>query len=190
MSFIVAIGSFFFIQDFPNKSKLLNENEKAIWYKYIEAQQGMRFDESVPFTWSQATSAFTDYKMYMFCVINFSNGTLLYVLSTWIPTIINELGNFDIAESHLLTAPIYVFGMIAAFLAALWSDRKTERGYLCVTGLSISAIGFILIMAIPPNKAVGARFFSLFLMIAGSNICAAGLLVSRINCKVAVITLF
>ncbi|EIM21215.1 MFS general substrate transporter, partial [Wallemia mellicola CBS 633.66] len=176
LSFIVAMGSFFFIQDFPDKSKLLNEDEKATWYRYIETQQGMRFDESIPFTWSQATSAFTDYKMYMFCVINFANGTLLYVLSTWIPTIISELGNFDIAESHLLTAPIYIFGMIAAFLAALWSDRKAERGYLCVSGLSISAIGFILIMAIPPNKAVGARFFSLFLMIAGSNICAAGLL--------------
>ncbi|TIB93662.1 hypothetical protein E3Q19_00860 [Wallemia mellicola] len=136
LSFIVAMGSFFFIQDFPDKSKLLNEDEKATWYRYIETQQGMRFDESIPFTWSQATSAFTDYKMYMFCVINFANGTLLYVLSTWIPTIISELGNFDIAESHLLTAPIYIFGMIAAFLAALWSDR------------------FILIMAIPPNKAV------------------------------------
>lgn len=145
---------------------------------HIAAHQGVVFDESLPFTLSQATSAFKDPTLYMFALVNYTNGSLLYVLSTWIPTIISELGDFDIAESHLLTAPVYVFGIICALLAAIWSDRKKQRGFLAIVGLLVTAVGFIIIMAIPPQVAVGARFFSLFLMVAGNNIVAAGVLVS------------
>ncbi|TIA84049.1 hypothetical protein E3P98_00426 [Wallemia ichthyophaga] len=175
LSFVVAVASFFFIQDFPSESKILSNAEKNAWLDHLAAHQVV-LDENLPFTIGQVTSAFTDPKLYMLAIVNYTNGSLLYVLSTWIPTIISELGDFDVAESHLLTAPVYVFGIICALFAAAWSDKKRQRAVLVVAGLLITAIGFIIIMAIPPHVAVGARFFSLFLMVAGNNIVAAGLL--------------
>ncbi|EOR04993.1 hypothetical protein J056_000358 [Wallemia ichthyophaga EXF-994] len=175
LSFVVAVASFFFIQDFPSESKILSNAEKSAWLDHLAAHQVV-LDENLPFTIGQVTSAFTDPKLYMLAIVNYTNGSLLYVLSTWIPTIISELGDFDVAESHLLTAPVYVFGIICALFAAAWSDKKRQRAVLVVAGLLITAIGFIIIMAIPPHVAVGARFFSLFLMVAGNNIVAAGLL--------------
>ncbi|TIA93372.1 hypothetical protein E3P99_00216 [Wallemia hederae] len=176
LSFVVAVASFFFIQNFPSESKILSESERQVWLRYLSLHQGMDAEENVPFTWTQCKTLFKDAKLYMFALINYVNGSLLYVLSTWIPTIISELGDFDVAESHLLTAPVYVFGIICALAAAFWSDKIQQRGWFSAGGLVVAAVGFIIIMAIPPQVAAGARFFSLFLMVGGSNVVSAGLL--------------
>lgn len=132
----------------------------------------------VPFTWKQFFDAFSDYRVYLYCCINFASGSLLYALSTWAPTIIDELGNWSASQAHLLTAPVYVFGIIIAIFTALLSDRYCRRSEPVVIGFIMSSIGFIIIIAIPPNVAVGARYFSLFLMVGGQSTTAAGLLVS------------
>ena len=51
-----------------------------------------------------------------------------------------------------------------------------QRGVFCIIGFVISGIGFIIILSV---DNVGGELFSLFLMVSGTNICNAGLLVSR-----------
>ncbi|EIM24103.1 MFS general substrate transporter [Wallemia mellicola CBS 633.66] len=173
LSFIIAFTSIFCIQDFPQKSKLLNEDEKGVWFRYIEEQQGVAESKNVPFTMGQVTSVLKDRRTYMFSAINYCNGSLFYALATWIPTIIKSLGDFDAAQSHLLTAPVYVCGIIVTFTAAWLSDHFQQRGILCIIGFVVSGIGFIIILSV---QAVSGKFFSLFLMVSGTNICNAGLL--------------
>ncbi|TIA88206.1 hypothetical protein E3P99_02748 [Wallemia hederae] len=173
LSFVVALAAILCIQDFPQKSKLLSDDERTVWFDYLQEKEGVVEHKDIPFTRQQVTSVLTSVRTYMFVVINFCNGSLFYALATWIPTIVNSLGDFDAAVSHLLTAPIYVFGIIATFVAAWLSDHFMRRGVFCIIGFVISGIGFIIMLSVNNE---GGKLFSLFLMVSGTNICNAGLL--------------
>lgn len=79
---------------------------------------------------------------------------------------------------NTLTAPIYVCGILVTFIAAWLSDRFMQRGIFCITGFIISGIGFIIMLSV---VNIGGKFFSLFLMVSGTNICNAGLLVGAVS---------
>lgn len=68
---------------------------------------------------------------------------------------------------------MYVCGIIVTFTAAWLSDRFQQRGILCIIGFIVSGIGFIIMLSV---QDVSGKFFSLFLMVSGTNICNAGLL--------------
>lgn len=76
--------------------------------------------------------------------------------STFLPTIINGLGEWTIAEVQLLTIPCYFLGAMVYMPIAFLSDRLQMRGVMCVIFGSISVVGYGVLVS--PASA-GVHYF-------------------------------
>ena len=164
-SFCVGVLTFFLIQDLPSKAKFLNENEKAFVISNLKSGQGPA-SLDVPFSFNQVLAAFKDYRLYLFASMYYMVGAMIYSLSTFSPSIIQQMGTWDAASSKLLTVPPFVAGFIFTMLGTYYSDRSGNRAIVIFLGSCLSAIGYLLIVAIPARYP-GARYFSIFLMVSG-----------------------
>ncbi|TIA95625.1 hypothetical protein E3P94_03997 [Wallemia ichthyophaga] len=175
MSFVVAVISFFTIVDLPKEAKFLSEPEREFVIHRIKQGQGA-LSLDVDFSWNHITSAILDYKLYIFASMYFCTGALLYALATFAPVIISQLGEWSNAQSQLLTVPPYALGFITTIGCAYISDKTGYRAFLIMLGTFVSLIGYILILVIP-DHAPGAKYFSLFVMVAGFS-PAAGIVLA------------
>lgn len=73
--------------------------------------------------------------------------------STFLPTIINGLGNWTVAQVQLLTVPCYFLGAFLYMSIAFLSDRTRKRGVFCVIFGTISAIGYGILIS-PSSQGV------------------------------------
>ena len=84
--------------------------------------------------------------------------------STFLPTIINDLGSWSTAEVQLLTVPCYFLGAAAYMSMAFVSDRLRMRGVFCVVFGTISAVGYAVLLS---DSAPGVHYFACFLVAGG-----------------------
>ncbi|CAE6442089.1 unnamed protein product [Rhizoctonia solani] len=153
----------FVLPDNPDTASWLTPTEKA----YIRArklrQQGETADAQ-KFHWSDVRKCFTDPKVYAFAAAQFGCDTMLYGFSTFLPTIISQLGRWNATETQLLTVPCYVLGAITYLTIAFLSDRYQIRGWFCVAGGSVSVLGY-LILLVPVSS--GAHYLGCFFVAMG-----------------------
>ncbi len=67
-------------------------------------------------------------------------------------------------NAQLLTVPVYIFGAIVFLVMAYFSDKYRTRSPFIIFGFSMILIGYIILATV---DAVGGRYFSLFLSLAG-----------------------
>lgn len=87
-----------------------------------------------------------------------------YGFNNFFPTIVKGFQLGSTTRTLILTAPPYLLASIIAFLVALSSDRRKERGYHIAIPMIFSCTGFI-ISAATLNKP--ARYTAAFLYIGG-----------------------
>ncbi|KEY68019.1 hypothetical protein S7711_08378 [Stachybotrys chartarum IBT 7711] len=108
--------------------------------------------------------AFADWKVWMFCAAQFGVDTMLYGFSTFLPTIINDLGTWSTAQVQLLTVPCYFLGAAAYMATAMLSDRLQRRGLFCVVFGTVSVVGYAVLLSDTPS---GVHYFGCFLVACG-----------------------
>ncbi|RCI11304.1 hypothetical protein L249_7596 [Ophiocordyceps polyrhachis-furcata BCC 54312] len=110
--------------------------------------------------------AFTDWKVWAFCVAQLGVDTMLYGFSTFLPTIIDDLnfGRWSVAQVQLLTVPCYFLGAAAYMAMAVVSDRLQKRGVFCVVFGVISSVGYAVLLADAPSSV---HYFACFLVSCG-----------------------
>ena len=176
---IVGTLAFFFVNDFPwNRPKFLTEHECNRVLLRLHTDAGPGAGEH--FSWKQAGSAFLDWKLYVWSLCFIGILVPLYSLSFFAPTIIQNLG-FVNYEAQILTAPPYTFAFITTLLTAYFSDKYTQRGIFIVFWMSISVIGFIILIVVQ-NSSV--KYFALFLTAGGIAPCLATC-VTFISCNIS-----
>lgn len=84
--------------------------------------------------------------------------------STFLPTIINDLGDWSPAEVQLLTVPCYFLGAVAYMTTALVSDRYQRRGVFCVVFGAVSVVGYGILLS---PAGAGVHYFGCFLVAGG-----------------------
>ncbi|CCO28742.1 putative transporter C11D3,18C [Rhizoctonia solani AG-1 IB] len=89
---------------------------------------------------------------------------MLYGFSTFLPTIISQLGRWNATQTQLLTVPCYILGAITYLIIAFLSDRYQIRGWFCVAGGSVSILGY-LILLVPVSS--GAHYLGCFFVAMG-----------------------
>lgn len=153
----------FVLADDPESAKWLTNEEKA----YIRArklrQQGENADAQ-KFHWSDVRKCFKDPKVYAFAIAQFGCDTMLYGFSTFLPTIIQQLGHWSATETQLLTVPCYALGAVTYLVIAFISDRYQIRGWLSVGGGLVSILGY-LILLVPVSS--GAHYLGCFFVAMG-----------------------
>jgi hypothetical protein len=95
--------------------------------------------------------------MYFSCNVSFSS------LPVFLPTILNEMG-FTAINAQGLTAPPFFLSFLLTILTTWVADHTQQRGFM-ILGLTITGgVGYIILAT---TKAVGPRYFGVFLAAAG-----------------------
>ncbi|KAK5995499.1 putative transporter [Cladobotryum mycophilum] len=150
----------------PNDAQsayFLSEDEKALMEVRHRRDYG-NTASSREFNKEDMVKAFADWKVWAFCVAQFGVDTMLYGFSTFLPTIIEGLGEWTTAQVQLLTIPCYFLGAVAYMTAATLSDRLQKRGVFTVVFGAISVVGYGILLSDSP---AGVHYFGCFLVAGG-----------------------
>ncbi|RYO99416.1 hypothetical protein DL764_006811 [Monosporascus ibericus] len=162
-SVLLGIATFFLLPNNPEHAYFLNENEKKLMAARFRRHYGDTASAQ-EFSKQDMFAAFKDWKVWAFCVGQFGADTMLYGYSTFLPTIINGLGEWSVAEIQLLTIPCYFVGAVTYMAVAWLSDRKQMRGLFCVIFGSVSVVGYGVLLS---DSAAGVHYFGAILIATG-----------------------
>ncbi|KAJ4998117.1 putative transporter [Colletotrichum sp. SAR 10_66] len=137
---VLGVVTFFLLPNDAASASFLSEEEKRLMVERRGREYG-NTSSAQEFSREDMWKAFKDWKVWVFCVAQFGVDTMLYGFSTFLPTIINGLGTWTVAQVQLLTVPCYALGVVVYMTAAFLSDRKQLRGLFCVIFGSVSVIG-------------------------------------------------
>ncbi|KAJ2997237.1 hypothetical protein NUW54_g7150 [Trametes sanguinea] len=184
----VVVGTFAFMVfvDLPGTASFLTPEERSfVLHRLARDRPG---GEEENFEWRHLHDAVLDWKVFMGCMANFSITCPLYGAQLFLPcadrhrlllpllmhrhiekrSIINGLG-FNAAISQLLSVPPYAIATATVITCSLYSDRIQARSPFIFGGLLFALIGFSINISDAP---IGAKYFGMFLVVIGSNLCA------------------
>ncbi|UNI17643.1 hypothetical protein JDV02_003971 [Purpureocillium takamizusanense] len=162
-SVVLGVVTWFALPNDAGSAYFLTDAEKAM----MEVRRRREYastKSSQEFSFRDVRRAATDWKVWAFCVAEFGVDTMLYGYSTFLPTIIDDLGEWSTAEVQLLTVPCYFLGAAAYMCMAYVSDRLRMRGVFCVVFGTISAVGYAVLLS---DSAPGVHYFACFLVAGG-----------------------
>ncbi|KAM5345714.1 hypothetical protein ACJ41O_011575 [Fusarium nematophilum] len=162
-SFLLGIVTYFALPNDADTAYFLDEGDRALMRERHAREYG-NTESSREFSKADMMRAFKDWKVWAFCIGQFGVDTMLYGFSTFLPTIINDLGEWTVAEVQLLTVPCYFLGAVAYMTTAFLSDRMQRRGLFCVIFGLISVVGYAVLLA---DAASGVHYFGCFLVAGG-----------------------
>ncbi|KAL4865523.1 hypothetical protein BDV12DRAFT_211025 [Aspergillus spectabilis] len=120
-SVVCAFIVLFFLPDYPEKSRFLNEEERQL------AMARMEFNGSKGtagnMSWAQARETLYDLRLYAHYIVYFSKSCPFSSLSLFTPSIVSGLG-YSSVQAQLMTVPPYA-------AAAIPPDRYVAR-YICL----------------------------------------------------------
>lgn len=160
---ILGISCIWLLADEPETAFYLTAEEKALMIVRKERQVGhtksgdrMHRDDVI--------KGLKDWKIWMFCLGQFGVDTVLYGYSTFLPTIIKDLGKWDTAQTQALTVPCYAVGAFTYLLVARLSDRQQKRGLYTVMFEVITVVGYAVLIS---GTGSGGHYAGCFLVATG-----------------------
>lgn len=162
-TFVLGIATWFWLADDPDSAYYLSPEEKHIMKLRQERQVG--YSRSGDFFHKRdMIAALKDWKMWVFCFGQFGGDAMLYGYSTFLPTIIKDIGSWSTAQVQALTIPCYALGAVVYLMIAWLSDRQQKRGIYVVVFALISIIGYAVLIA---DVTEGVHYFGCFLVALG-----------------------
>lgn len=162
-TFVLGIASWFILANNPESAYYLSDTEKQLMIVRRERQFGQT-KSAQEFHKQDVYLALKDWKIYAFCAGQFGSDTMLYGYSTFLPTIIKNLGDWSTAEVQALTIPCYCLGAISYVVAARLSDSQQKRGLYSVVFGIISVIGYGILIS---DSSTGVHYFGCFMVAVG-----------------------
>jgi MFS family permease len=176
---IIGALAFLFIYDFPqDHPKFLTEEECDRTIIRLQNDAGPGAGEH--FSWKQVRAAFSDWKIYVWCICYIGIVEPFYSLSLFSPTIVQSLG-FQSYRAQLMTAPPYAFAFITTMVTAYFSDRFARRAVFIIFWLIITIIGFIILIVV---EQLNVKYFAVFLTAGGISPCIATC-ITFISCNIS-----
>ncbi|KAH6641941.1 major facilitator superfamily domain-containing protein [Boeremia exigua] len=160
LTVLVACIAYVVLNDFPDTAKFLNPREKAEVIRRLREDTTALSDDYRPVF---VKDAFTDWKIWVNCLIALSNFLPLYSVSIFLPTIIRSMGHSN-EKAQLMSVPPYILACIATVGAGFVTDRHHRRGIYIIGIASVAIVGFIILITVQ-NNAV--KYFACFLVVTG-----------------------
>lgn len=168
MTVVVGALAFFLLNDFPSdRPKFLTEAECNRIISRLQEDAGPGAGEH--FSWKQVCAAFSDWKIYVFCLCYIGIVQPFYSLSFFSPTIVQSLG-FHSYRAQLMTAPPYAFSFVTTMATAYFSDKYTKRVIFILVWLTVSIVGFLILIF---SNDSNVKYFAVFLTTGGISPCIA-----------------
>ena len=162
-TFVLGIAVWFWLADDPDSAHYLTINERELIDARMRRQIG-HTKSSDQMHKADVYAGLKDWKIWLFCIGQFGGDTILYGYSTFLPTIIRGLGDWNTAQVQALTIPCYAMGAITYLVVAWFSDRTQRRAVFTVILGLVCAIGYALLVSPAPS---GVRYFGCFLAAMG-----------------------
>ncbi|KZT42392.1 MFS general substrate transporter [Sistotremastrum suecicum HHB10207 ss-3] len=121
-------------------------------------------EEAETFSWSEVFSAFKEPHLWLLSPALFFNGTTLYGLAFFAPSIVSALGQ-SANRSQLLTVPPYACAFVVSLIFAYLSDKYRQRGLVLITVSMIAIAGYGLFLG---SAGKHNDYGALFLQVVGA----------------------
>ncbi|KAJ2989419.1 hypothetical protein NUW58_g3472 [Xylaria curta] len=159
---VIAIAAYWFVHNYPDTSKFLNEEERKFIHKRLAANSDATHQED--FSWTAVREALLDPKCWLYGLGFHTMSLPLYTLSLFLPTIITNLG-YKAATAQLLTVPPYAFAFGTTVGVAVLSERLAKRAVFIGGSALFAAIGYAILLGntdpvARPGVSYGAVFFA------------------------------
>ncbi|PFH50625.1 hypothetical protein AMATHDRAFT_60761 [Amanita thiersii Skay4041] len=162
---LLSAFTIFLLPNRPESTTYLNEREREIAIERMNrATSG---DTGATVNTAHIFKAFRDWRIYVGGVIYFGLNCALASTSAFLPTLIKDLG-YSNARAQLLTVPPYAVTAVVLVMFCFVSDRLQTRGIPIALGGAISAVGYLLLLAVS-NKRVA--YFAMFCITSGTYSC-------------------
>lgn len=179
LTVIVAVGSFFFIHDYPLDVKFLNEEERAyIIYKMehdnnTDTLEGLE-DHNLSFFEPEVKekgfkyfkAAFLDWQVYLQVLVYYGIVAPTYGVALFLPTIIKALG-YTSANAQLLSIPIYVAASLVSVVIAYFADRVGKRSPFLILCFFAMTCGFAVCIGYNPLDSPGLIYAGILVAVCG-----------------------
>ncbi|KAL9542101.1 hypothetical protein MBANPS3_008779 [Mucor bainieri] len=160
----LSVVSYFYLFDDIKSVPWLTDTQKALHRECTNAPK-----EEVALSLKIFLKAILDWKTFFFATTYLLTVVNLTSYQIFTPTIIDGFG-FPVLESQLLSAPPNVVQTISIVLGGYLADKyENKRGALMVTGFSIGAVGYMLLIIL---QGRWARYAALFVIPAGLGLQA------------------
>jgi MFS family permease len=160
---LLGVAVIWWLADDPESAHYLSPDERALIQARMRRQVG-HTKSSNQMHKADVYEGLKDWKIWLFCIGQFGGDVILYGYSTFLPTIIRGLGDWDRAQVQALTIPCYATGAISYLVVAWISDRTQRRAVFSAGAGLVCAIGY----AILTSPASGnVKYFGCFLAAMG-----------------------
>ena len=168
MTMFLALLGRLLIVDFPDKVHkarfpFLNPAEvHAIQDKLERDRRDAEFDE---INMAKFLRALARWELWVFAMKFFAVTTIVYALAFFIPIILQGMG-YSVGRVFLLSAPPAVAAVPWVMFCSWAADRFKMRAPFIILQALIGIVG---LMIVAYAKANGARYFGIFMGLAGAN---------------------
>ncbi|KAH9962141.1 MFS general substrate transporter, partial [Russula dissimulans] len=168
-SVIVGVTAFRLIPSSPKNVILLTEEEKKVYCQDLADDWSGDADAdgvyTEVFSWNEVASVFTDrFHCLLFLLPSFFNGTLLFGLANFTPTIVSALGHSR-DQTQLLTIPPFACSFVYSITSAYFCDKYKNRSVMSMFSAVLAAAGYAMFLC-SANKTID--YCALYLQIIGA----------------------
>ncbi|KAF5349217.1 hypothetical protein D9756_009501 [Leucocoprinus leucothites] len=161
-TFLFGLLSFFLLPRTPAHAYFFNDKEKNYVMTKLREDGIEGRDPSIDaFSWREVGQAFTLPQVWLLAVVLFCDGTVLFGLAYFAPSIVQGLG-YTASRAQLMTVPPFAVAFVTATISAWISDRYRCRGLILILSSLMCVIGFAMFLgSTKHNVQYGSLFFSI-----------------------------
>ncbi|KAJ3576373.1 hypothetical protein NP233_g462 [Leucocoprinus birnbaumii] len=168
-TFLFGLLSFALLPRSPTHAYFFNDEEKKYVATKLKEDGIEGRDPSIDaFSWREVGKAFMLPQIWLLTVVLFCDGTVLYALAYFSPSIVQGLG-YTASRAQLMTVPPFAVAFVTATISAWISDRYRCRGAVLMFSSTMCVIGFAMFLG---STRHSVQYGSLFLSIPGTYIVA------------------
>ncbi|KAF9519048.1 hypothetical protein BS47DRAFT_1337603 [Hydnum rufescens UP504] len=162
-SVVMGFAGFFLIPSTPRRSKFINEREKDLIERRLEKDRPS-IGQMDKLDRKQIINSIMSPHVILLSVVMFLQGTIVYGLGFFVPSIVDQLG-FSATRSQLLSAGPFGAGFLVAVTASYLSDRYKARGIPIAILSAVSTVGFVVYLC---TKRKYVAYGSIYLTVPGT----------------------
>lgn len=173
LTIVLAVASYWIVQDFPDDCKFLNAEDKRRVHMRLQSDKQSSYKKE-EFDKKYFFQALLDWKMWLGMAIYMGCDMPLYAFSLFLPTIVAglKIGNGSVVTNQLLSVPPYVCAAILTVVVGYAADRTRQRGIYNIGCSLIGIAGFAMLIG-SSEKQYGVKYAGTFLGALGIYPCIA-----------------
>ncbi|TIC34568.1 MFS general substrate transporter [Wallemia mellicola] len=168
-SVLIGIVAFFLLPNSPETATFLSEEERDVIIKGLKVSQikntsSDASNESTKLSFNDIWIVFKDSTFWFLTIMYILMVMASIPVSQFLPLLIEGLG-FHGVNIQLMTIPVSIFTLICSMISGWGSDRFRNRPLFIIIGLSLVAIGYLMLGLIKTN--IAGRMIALYLTSLG-----------------------